>query len=167
MRSGLDHQVDGITVFDRVFFEELGVGEGFTFKQEPLDVCRRCGWFSCELGFDRRDCVRWLNGKRERRGGLERFEGDRDRGCFSISLGVKRRVETGVYLKKTPRGVLFVGVEEGLGSKWVRLYRKSSKGSVSDLPHVPIVLKTRNILKEDQKLTGSTGTLFKEYSGGC
>ena len=72
-----DHEGDHVSVFDAVLFEELVIGEGFSFKQESLHVCGRGRWVGTgELGFDGADGVCGVNGQGVGHGWLDRFESD-------------------------------------------------------------------------------------------
>ena len=75
--AGFDHEVDNVSVFDVVFFEELVVRERFAFQQEPLCVCEWCGEVGTgELGFDGADGVCGLDGEGVRHGWFDRFKCD-------------------------------------------------------------------------------------------
>ena len=62
---GLDHQINDVSVFDIVLFEEFGVCERFAFKHETLCVRVWGARLGGKQRFDGLDGVGWLDWKCE------------------------------------------------------------------------------------------------------
>jgi len=72
-----DHEVDYVSVFDAVFFEEFVIGEGFSFEKKSLCVCGRSrGMGTGELRFKSVNGVRGVDRKGIGRRWFDRFESD-------------------------------------------------------------------------------------------
>ena len=81
VEAGLDHEVDGIAVLDRVLLEELGVRQGLALEQEALRVRGGRAWGSRELRLDLCHGVGGLDGERVGLDGLRGLERHADGFC--------------------------------------------------------------------------------------
>lgn len=89
--TGFDHEVDGVSGFDGVFFEQFGVGEGFAFEEETLCVCGGCAGLGGQERFDICDGVGGADGKGYGKGGFEGLECYLNGFCECEIRGIRRR----------------------------------------------------------------------------